>query len=138
MSRKEARETAMKLIYQMDINGAKGEETLTSHFEHNDEHLNSEERTYIMECVLGVDENREKIDKTIEGHAKNWKLSRIAKVDLAVLRLGIYEMLYREDIPNVVAVDEAIELSKQFGGENSYSFVNGILASVLKGQEQHG
>lgn len=134
MSRKEARETAMKLIYQMDLNGTNGEDTLKNHFEHNDEHLNTEERKYIRECVLGVEENLKDIDQYIEKHAKNWKINRIAKVDLAIMRLAVFEMTKREDIPNVVAVDEAIELSKEFGGENSYAFVNGVLASILKEQ----
>jgi transcription antitermination protein NusB len=135
MSRKEARETAMKLVYQMDINDTKAEETLENHFENNDEHLNSEERTYVADCVAGVAKNLKQIDEVIEKHAKNWKLSRIAKVDLAIMRLAIYEILHREDIPNVVAVDEAIELSKEFGGENSYSFVNGILGNLVREQQ---
>lgn len=135
MSRKEARETAMKLVYQMDINETSGAETLKNHFENNDEHLNAEERNYITDCVLGVEKNLKEIDRYIEKNAKNWKMNRIAKVDLSIMRLAIYEILHREDIPNVVAVDEAIELSKEFGGENSYSFVNGILGNLVREQQ---
>ncbi|TDT61943.1 transcription antitermination factor NusB [Fonticella tunisiensis] len=132
MSRKSARETAMKLVYQMDLNETGAEETLKNFYDHGGEDLWDDEREYIENCVKGVYENLNKIDNYIEKYSKNWKINRIAKVDLAIMRLAIYEMLYRDDVPDVVAVDEAVELSKEYGGENSYSFINGVLGNVIK------
>lgn len=70
------------------------------------------------------------IDRTIESHAENWSLERIAKVELAVLRLAVHELLHRRDIPPVVSINEAVELAKAFGGDDSHRFVNGILDRV--------
>lgn len=74
----------------------------------------------------------EEIDKKIEEKSKGWVLSRIAKVDLTILRLAVFEMLYDEQVPSGVAINEAVELSKKYGTDKSYRFVNGILASIAK------
>lgn len=132
MSRKWAREKAMTLIYQVDVNVNKAQDTINNFFEHEEAEMSSEDKEYITECVTGVEENLKEINDLIEKYSKGWKLNRIAKVDLAILRLSVYEMLKRSDVPNVVAVNEAIELAKKFGGENSASFVNGILGSAIK------
>lgn len=132
MSRKWAREKAMTLVYQVDVIGNNAEDTIKNYFEHEEEEIAQEEREYIVDCVKGVEANLKEINDLIEKYSKGWKLARIAKVDLAILRLSIYEMLKRSDVPNVVSVNEAIELAKKFGGENSASFVNGILGSAIK------
>jgi N utilization substance protein B len=132
MSRKEARESAMQLIYQLGLGEPNAQEILNSYYENLEKDLCDDEKEYIDDCVLGVEKNISKIDEYIERYSKGWKINRIAKVDLAIMRLGIYEMLYREDVPNAVAINEAIELAKKFGGGNSSSFVNGILGSVIK------
>lgn len=132
MSRKWAREKAMTLIYQVDVNVNNAQDTINNFFDHEEEEVALEEKEYITDCVKGVEANLNEINILIEKHSKGWKLSRIARVDLAILRLSIYEMLKRNDVPNVVSVNEAIELAKKFGGENSASFVNGILGSAIK------
>lgn len=132
MSRKWAREKAMTLIYQADVNGVKAKETLENFFEHEEQEIQGDDREYIVNCVSGVEEAQEEIIPLIEKHLKNWKLGRVAKVDLAILKLSMYEMLKREDVPNAVSVNEAIELAKKFGGENSASFVNGVLGNAIK------
>lgn len=89
-----------------------------------------EDRDYYAfaeELVYGVLENLKPIDEKIMSLAQNWKFERIAKVDLSILRLAIYEMLYRMDIPPIVSIDEAIELSKIFSNQDSKRFINGIL-----------
>ena len=80
---------------------------------------------------LGISNNRETIDEKIKSHLKDWDFSRINKIDLAILRLAIYEICFAEDIPCKVSVNEAVELSKAFGEDSSSSFVNGILAEII-------
>ncbi|EYE89698.1 transcription antitermination protein NusB [Fervidicella metallireducens AeB] len=132
MSRKWAREAAMKVLYQMDVTSIDSKEALDDFEENVEVKFSQEEKEFIFSCVKGTEENITKIDEYIERYSKGWKINRIAKVDLAIMRLAIYEMLYREDVPNVVAVNEAIELAKKFGGDNSPNFVNGILGNVIK------
>lgn len=132
MGRKLAREAAMKLVYQMHINVVDSKETLNSFFDNGEEQLEEIDKEYISECVKGVEENKKLIDEYIERYSKGWKISRISMVDLAIMRLSIYEMLIREDVPNVVAVNEAIELAKKYSGEKSSVFVNGILGRVIE------
>lgn len=89
-----------------------------------------QERDYYAfaeELAQGAWENREKVDETIVRYAQNWSFSRIAKVDLAILRLALYELLFRRDIPPIVSINEAIDLSKDFSGPDSKRFINGIL-----------
>lgn len=132
MSRKLAREAAMKLVYQMQINVIDSKETLDNYFENSEEQLDETDKEYITECVKGVEENKKAIDEYIERYSKGWKVNRISMVDLAIMRLSIYEMLKREDVPNAASVNEAIELAKKYSGEKSSVFVNGILGRVIE------
>lgn len=131
MSRKTARETAMSLVYQMDIQQEPSDEIVDSFLENSETELNAEDEKYIRECVNGVQNDKGIIDGMIEKYSKGWNIGRIAKVELAIMRLALYEMIEREDVPRVVAINEAIELAKKFGGENSSGFVNGILGNVI-------
>ena len=132
MSRKTARETAMSLIYQMDIQKEPSDEIVDGFLENSEVELNNEDEEYIRECVNGVQNDKGIIDGMIEKYSKGWNIGRIAKVELAIMRLALYEMIEREDVPRVVAINEAIELAKKFGGENSSAFVNGILGNVIR------
>ncbi|HMM39595.1 MAG TPA: transcription antitermination factor NusB [Desulfovibrio sp.] len=91
-----------------------------------------EVKVFARELVRGVWAKRDELDQIIHKHSKHWKLHRIAKVELAILRLALYEMLHCADIPLKVAINEGIELSKQFGDENSRNFINGILDAAAK------
>lgn len=88
-------------------------------------------RDFAHDLVMGVDANQSEIDKAIEAHTQHWKIERIAKVELSILRLSLYEMMFT-DIPVKAAINEAIELSKTFGDDKSRSFVNGILDGAAK------
>lgn len=88
---------------------------------------------FAEELIHGVIDNLDAIDEAIRGLAQNWKFDRIAKVDLSILRLSIYEMLFRTDIPPIVSIDEAIELSKIFSNLDSKRFINGILDKMKAG-----
>jgi len=84
--------------------------------------------------VAGTLENIESIDETIRKHTENWDIHRIAKVDLAILRISVYALRFQSEIPATVTIDEAIEIAKQFGSDESYKFVNGILDAVRRGR----
>jgi len=91
---------------------------------------------YVLVLASGVWNGRTELDKLIQEHSQNWKLSRIGKVELTILRLALYEILHAADIPLRVAMNEAVELAKEFGDENSPAFVNGILDAVAKAVDQ--
>jgi len=93
-------------------------------------------KPYVMELVSGVWNGRDELDALVQQHSQNWKLARIAKVELTILRLALYEILHVDDIPLRVALNEAVELAKEFGDENSPGFVNGILDAVAKAVDQ--
>ena len=90
---------------------------------------------FAWELVAGVWSNSKKLDAVIEQFAENWRIDRVGRVELGLLRIAIYEMLYREDVPSKVAINEALDLNKQFGDEKSRTFLNGILDAVAKAVE---
>ena len=91
---------------------------------------------FAWELVLGVWQHRSELDAVIEKFARNWRLDRVGRVELNLLRLGVYEMLYRADVPCKVSMNEALELDKQYGDARSHTFVNGILDAVSKALEK--
>lgn len=132
MNRSTIRELTFRLIYSIEIQKSTNiEEQIDLYIESNNiEDKNAKE--YIRDVVLGIETNTEDITKLIEKHLKSdWKIDRISKIDLSLLKLAIYEIKYKE-IPYKVAINEAIELAKKYGEDNSKNFVNGILASVVK------
>ena len=136
MSRKKARDNAFKCIYELEFIKDKSlDDILLNCYEENNN--SEEEKQYIQIILNGVKENIEKIDSIILSKLKNWSLDRIAKIDLAILRLAIYEILYLEDIPAKVSVNEAVELAKEYGGTDSKSFVNGLLAKIIEGKVEN-
>ena len=131
MSRKSARINAFSLLYQMNATGESAQDTLALFYEENPD-LSDTDKEYIDNVVNGTSYHLEQIDELIEKNLKNWTLQRVAKVNLALLRLGIYEILYRSDIPVSVTVNEIVELSKTYDDEKGGKFVNGVLGSVSK------
>ena len=132
MERSAIREQAFKLIYSLEIQKNENlEEQIDLFFESNDI-KDVEAKKYIKNVVLGIDKNEEQILENIEENLKeDWKLNRISKMDLSILKLAIYEIKFT-DIPYKVAINEAVELAKKYGEDKSKNFVNGILASVVK------
>lgn len=122
---------AVQFLYQWEAN--KPDELLdsVSTFFSNQEE-NRDYYSFGESLVLGAIENISEIDEAISKQAKNWKFDRIAKVDLAVLRLALYELLFRDDIPPIVSINEAIDLGKTFSNFESKRFINGILDEVKK------
>ena len=135
-SRHLARSVAMQSLFEWDFHGKKKKE-LPSVVERNKKEFGpgiEEEYEFIDRLVNGTIENLTKIDKIIEKAAPEWPIAQITSVDRAVLRLGLYELLFgnREEVPPKVAINEAIELVKSFGGESSGKFVNGVLGTVYR------
>ena len=132
MNRSEMRENAFKLIYSLEIQKPEKFEEQIELFYESNEIKDNETKKYVSDVILGINKNEEQILKQIEQNLKeDWKLSRISKMDLSILKLAIYEIKYNE-IPYKVAINEAVELAKKYGEEKSKNFVNGILASVVK------
>ncbi len=132
MNRTEMRENAFKLIYSLEIQKVENvQEQIDLYFESNNI-TDEEAKKYITNAVNGIEKHQEEILKDIETNLKEeWKLSRISKMDLTILKLAIYEIKFT-DVPYKVSINEAVELAKKYGEDKSKNFVNGILASVVK------
>jgi transcription antitermination protein NusB len=138
--RRTAREMAVQMLYQSDLGGSELPHIFST-FDLSDylggdvgRHKRRVEDAfqYAQALVRGTVGHRDEIDAMIRGQADNWRLERMPAVDRNILRLAIYEMLYERDTPKLVVVDEAIELAKKFGSEQSGRFVNGLLDGLLK------
>ena len=135
MDRKTARAHAMKLIYEWEMGGDGGEDTRLNLLEVEP---GENEAEYMNRMFSGVVEHAKEIDEKITAFARGWSLERITRVDLAILRLGTYELMLGE-IPSGVIVNEAVELAKGFGGEDdSPRFVNGVLGRIARSMEGDG
>ena len=132
MSRSAIRELAFKLIYSLEIQKQENKEQQIQLYLESNNIENKEAKEYIEDAVLGIEKNKEEIISKIEKNLKaDWKIDRISKIDLSLLKLAIYEIQYKE-IPYKVAINESLELAKKYGEETSKNFINGILASVVK------
>jgi N utilization substance protein B len=126
--RRKSREFVLQVLYQLDITKKDAQKTLT---QFQDYFSGNKERDDFMErLVLGVLEHCKEIDRLIEKYSENWRLDRMNIIDRAILRMAIFELLYCEEIPPKVTLNEAIELGKRFGSEDSGSFINGILDRI--------
>ena len=130
MGRRRAREVALQILYQVDLTGAPPEEACS--FLPEVTFVEEKDLAFARELVFGTLAHREALDRVIAGLSHDWPLYRMAAVDRNIMRLALYEIFHREDIPNSVAVNEAVELAKTFGGHDSSRFVNGILGQVVK------
>ena len=129
ISRYKEREQAFLICFEKMFSDASISEISECAEESRDDNFSQ----FALQCAKGVEDNLEEIDKIISDHlSAKWKLNRISKVSLSILRLAVYEMKYVEDIPSNVSINEAVELSKKFSGEEEYKFVNGILGAVSR------
>lgn len=127
-SRHQSRERALQILFQYDIHGKPG--VWLDEFWRQC-HASEDVKTFAERLVGGVLEHKKDLDSLIGKYATNWKVSRMQILDRNILRLGAYELLYLDEVPAKVSVDEAIELAKDFGDEEAAKFVNGILDKVL-------
>ncbi|NCC24901.1 MAG: transcription antitermination factor NusB [Deltaproteobacteria bacterium] len=135
VSRHRQREFALQVLFSGHFSQLGAEEkTLGRTFEHfaAENGWDPEELPLAWLLVQGVDRERERIDQAISRHSQNWKINRIAKLELTILRISMFEMMFLPDIPSRVSINEAVELAKDFGDGNSGVFVNGILDAVAR------
>lgn len=130
MGRKQAREGAMKLLFQMESTNDFSNEAMDLYLENFI--FDDGEIDYIRDSIVKVTENIEEIDKYIVANLEGWSINRLAKVDLSVLRLAIYEIMYRDDIPMEVSINEAIETVKKYSSDDSFKFINGVLGGFVR------
>jgi len=126
--RREARELALTYLYQLDL----GVEDLKSVLDvlEKDKRGSQKVRRFACDLVVGVWSNREGVDQMIREHLQNWKLERLTRTDRGLLRIAVFEMKFHTDVPGKVAINEAVEIGKKFGGDESGRFLNGVLDAV--------
>lgn len=133
MNRSQAREQAFKLLYQIEIQKEINDEDIALFFENN-EIKSTEAMEYIQDVVKGIEKESKTIIKEIEKNLKqDWEIDRLSKINLALLKLAIYEINYKK-LPFKVVINEVVELAKKYGEETSKTFINGVLASIVKGE----
>jgi len=131
--RTKAREFALQILYQMDITKDSTSVSLENFWEaHSQEDIEKEIQNFTKDLVEGVAANLEVINSKISQYASNWKLERMAVVDRNIMRLGCFELLFCDDIPPKVSINEAVELAKKYSGQEAGKFVNAILDKISK------
>jgi len=138
MSRRKARDITFKYVYSTLYGEGQLDDVIESIITADSEDIQSlddEEKQYFDKVGEGIKEHEKEIDQMILSKLKNWTIERIFKIDLAILRLAVYEIIYFEDMPLKVAVNEAVELAKKYGNDASSNFVNGVLREIIKDKE---
>ena len=130
MSRKKARIGAMQALFSMDINNDFSLDNLNLFMENN--HFLGDEADYINRVVPDILEKLETVDETIEKNLKGWTMDRLAKVDRQILRIAVYEFLYKDDIPPEVSINEAVDIARLYSSDDAPKFVNGILGTIYR------
>ncbi|HAA9954771.1 TPA_asm: N utilization substance protein B [Listeria monocytogenes] len=123
MKRREAREKALQALFQIELNEMSLDRAIKNIME-------DEQDDYMEKLVEGVMANKAEIDAIIEPNLDNWRMDRLSKVDLSLLRLSVYEIKYLDDVPNRVSLNESIEIAKIYSDEKSSKFINGVLANI--------
>lgn len=130
MSRKRARIGAMQALFAMDINDDFSTDKLEVFMENNN--FQGDEVDYINRVVPDILDKLEVVDETIEKNLKGWTMARLAKVDRQILRVAVYEFLYKDDIPEEVSINEAVEIARLYSSDEAPKFINGILGTIYR------
>ena len=133
MNRRELRESIFQLLFMTEFNLSEEMAEQKELYLDGIENLQENDQAYIQEKFEKIRDKIPEIDELLNKASKGWKTSRMGKVDLTILRLASYEVLFDEDVPAKVAINEAVELAKKFGGDDSPSFINGVLGKVAAG-----
>lgn len=132
LSRRKARILAFQALFQWEFNHVTLEQLNEFQWSSKAETLEDEDLLFSRLLVAGTLEELEQIDRLIENQSTNWELKRVNKVDLAILRISVYSLLYQKDIPANITIDEAIEIAREYGTDESFRFVNGVLDGIRK------
>ncbi|ABR33873.1 MULTISPECIES: transcription antitermination factor NusB [Clostridium] len=130
MNRKLSREKAMELLFGMTLSKDTMEDAVEAFVENYEGDIKEIDLTYVKQVLIGVNNNKEAIDKVIQENLHNWKIERISKVNLSILRIATYELLYDKEVPRGVAINEALEITRRYSDEKSVSFINGVLDKI--------
>jgi N utilization substance protein B len=131
-ARRKARIIAFQSLYRHDLSGACIEDLLDFSWMDSEKGVSPDTLAFARLLIRGALDNLRQIDETIRGQLENWDFTRLNKVDLALLRMSVYCLLFQQDIPPTVTIDEAVDISKTYGTADSYRFVNGVLDGVRK------
>lgn len=132
MGRREQRESIFQLLFMTEFNATEEMAEQRALYLEGIEKLKEKDQVYIQDKFEKICEKQPELDEILNKTSKGWKTSRMGKVDLTILRLAAFEILFDEDVPNGVAINEAVELAKKFGGDESPSFINGVLGKLVK------
>ena len=133
-----ARVLAFQIIYSWDFTKKSDPELLFSSAKSlSPDDFDAASEAYVKLTICGTLENIQTIDKTIRDHIKNWNFDRISRIDLAILRLSVYGLLYQKDTDGKIIINEAVKLAQEFGGDDSYRFVNGVLDAIFKDNDKN-
>lgn len=132
--RTKAREFAIQFLYQVDITKQDVDSSLVDFWQNIEEEVDQEVKDFASELVRGTTGNLSVLDSTLSQYATNWRLERMAVVDRNILRLGVFELLFRTDIPPKVSINEAVDLAKKYSGVEAGKFVNGVLDKIKSSQ----
>lgn len=133
MSRRELREHIFKILFQVEFNSVEEMKEQAALYFGDIALEDGKEKTYISEKVNNIIDRIPEIDEKINEYSEGWKVDRLGKVELSIIRLAVYELLYDEDIPTGVAINEAIELAKTFGSDSAPAFINAVLGKISRG-----
>ncbi len=128
---------AVQALYSYEIRGGVDtDELIRFSWEEKEGDVEQIARDFASLLVIGTIENLAEIDRVIQGHLEHWELKRVSKVDLSILRMSVYCLLFQKEMPSSVVIDEAVDISKELGAEDTYRFVNGVLDSIRKSIDQ--
>jgi N utilization substance protein B len=131
-ARHSGREAALQMLFQMEATGASADDTEQLYWKSFLAEADPEGRSYAAEIVRGVEASHDELDRLLAEASTHWRVERMSRVDRNVLRLGAWELAHRADVPRAVILDEAVELAKSFGTDESSAFVNGVLNQVAE------
>ncbi|HOV37246.1 MAG TPA: transcription antitermination factor NusB [Spirochaetales bacterium] len=136
--RRRGRILAVQALYSYEIRGGVDtDELIRFSWEEKEGDTEQIARDFASLLVIGTIENLAEIDRVIQGHLEHWELKRVSKVDLSILRMSVYCLLFQKEMPSSVVIDEAVDISKELGAEDTYRFVNGVLDSIRKSIDQN-
>lgn len=136
MSRRIARKHIFNIIFQTEFYNDEDINDIIDNYDENIKESNDADKEFIKNELKGIIDNKKEIDNIINKYAVGWSIERIAKVDIAILRLAVYEIVFSNDIPQKVSVNEAVELAKEFSSDKSPAFINGILGKIVSSYEE--
>ena len=132
MSRTELREHIFRMLFRIEFNSAEEMKEQEGFYFEDLEEATGKDQEYILDKYRAIEEKKEEIDTLLNEVSEGWKTTRMNRVDLTIMRLAVYEIKWDEDVPTGVAINEAVELAKKYSSDDGPSFVNGILAKVVK------